>query len=278
MGMRARMRVALLEEYGPAPRNGPLSYPGKHPAASFLFCGDRIVDIRTHAGRRIERSDVGGSKLGDISSLRMIAGFGSNPNPTQLQSKFAGIDAEIPILHGTMPDHDVVYASHFASYGALPATLCRSEGTNVSAWVTLLTEGQLIRMDGSESRGVNYDLCEMQTEITLDNGEAFGPVYAYLGKAGVLCLDGRPCRLSGIEAENARYPAADEREILDRVRAEFGLGFCDAESFVSAAAADRRTYNRMLKDHSCGSGLEYNILPPGTYPKAVRNMERFFRS
>lgn len=270
--------MTLLEEYGPAPRDDPLSYPGKHPAASFMFCNDRIVDIVTHAGRLIERSSVGASRLGDISGLRMIAGFGSNPNPTQLQSKFAGIDAEVPILHGTMPDHDVVYASHFASYGALPATLCRSEGTNVSAWVTLLTEEQLIRMDGSESRGVNYDLCEMQTEITLDNGEAFGPVYAYLGKAGVLCLDGRPCRLSGIEAENARHPAADEREILDRVRAEFWPEFCDAEGLVRAAAADRQAYNRILKGHSCGSGLKYDILPPGTYPKAVRYMKRFFRS
>lgn len=275
-----------ISGFGRAPRDDPLSYPGKRPESAFLFCGDHIRMMRMRPGDRLEQSivesDGKASRLEDLCNVQdmyMVVGYGSNPNPAQLESKFAGEAATIPLVKGTLPDCDVVYAPFFSSYGAVPATLCRSEGTVVEMWASLLDERQLEIMDVSENRGRNYRLARMDCEMVLESGERFSPVYAYVCIAGTLCLGGKPLRLDAVQASNTAYPGATEREAIRKAGRALGLekAYPTVESLMAEVKKRRNSYNVRLKaEYSCEDGLIFEELDLGTRPKRIGLMERSF--
>lgn len=275
-----------INGFGRAPRDDPVAYPGKRPRSSFLFCGDHIRAIRMRAGDRLEQSLVesGGSAsrlkdLCDVSDRYMVVGYGSNANPAQLESKFAGEPATIPLVKGVLPGCDVVYASLFSSYGAIPATLCRSEQTVVETWASLLDERHLEIMDRSEDRGRSYRLVRMDCELVIESGERFCPVYAYACMTGTLCLDGKPLRLDCIHAQNPVYPGATERGALQKVRRVLGLedAYPTIGGLIDEVKRRRGAYNTALKArHSCEDGLAFKELDLGTNPERIARMKRSF--
>lgn len=276
----------MIHGYGPAPMNEPLSYPGKHPRLSFLFRGTDKVVLCPQPGHRLEESLVGcrvGSPelrdICDISERYMVVVYGSNPNPAQLESKFGGKSVTIPIIKGTLTGCDVVYAPFISPYGAIPATLCESEGTEVNVWAMLVDDAQLRIMDRSEGRGTDYQLVRMDRSILLRNGEYFGPVYTYVCAAGTLMLDGAPVRLGAIRATGAKYNGSAEPEVLWRVWRVFNPEKQRSTTLKALFETryNRNAYNRRLAAcHSGPGGLEYAELDTGMPPDKIRAMHRSF--
>lgn len=198
--------------YGPAPRLSPESYPGRRPGTSYVFRGETIDAVPS-----ARLLGMLGLDAPAPSDRYAILAHGSNANPAQLLAKFGTAGRPIPVIRGTMADLDVVYASAFASYGSVPATVARSPGTAVEMWITLLDEQQLGVMDRTEGRGDRYALVRLDGFVS-ECGERLHPAYAYVSKAGPLRIDGGPVRLAEVPATGARFPAMTQRELLRSIR------------------------------------------------------------
>ena len=214
-----------IEDFGPAPRDDPLTYPGKRPDSSFLFCTDYMAEIK--AERCLEESKVGVFTLEEILGQKgatplkdrfMVVGYGSNANPAQLQSKFKGTRSVFPVIRGELKNYDIVYMNRFAKYGAIPATLTKSENTTVEIWASFLDKAQLEIMDESEGRGKMYELVQLPLVVTLENGENFAPVYTYASMGWILGNDGEPVRLAGIKSAQEKFTAMTQTQVREFVK------------------------------------------------------------
>src|SRR4051794_32396637 len=88
-----------------------LGYPFPRPDTSVLIADGRV--------RELTRLDPRGRTP--------VLAYGSNASPESLGWKFPDErDAMVPLVRGRLRDLDVVYSSHIAIYGSVPATLHRS--------------------------------------------------------------------------------------------------------------------------------------------------------
>lgn len=151
-----------------------------------------------------------------------VIAVGSNRAPEQLARKFDRMSVSIPVTRLVARDLDVVYAAHMAGYGAVPATLARSPGTEVELWITWLDAASLRRMDETEAVGVNY----RREERTLDVVTATGPVpdraLVYSALRGCLAFDGAVVPLAAIPATRRTASALTEADVLKRLHREHG--------------------------------------------------------
>lgn len=213
--------------YGPAPRLSPESYPGRRPGTSYVFRGETIDAVPS-----ARLLGMLGPDAHAPPGRYAILGHGSNANPAQLLAKFGAAGRPIPVIRGTMAGLDVVYASAFASYGSVPATVARSPGTAVEMWITLLDARQLGVMDRTEGRGDRYALTRLDGFVS-ECGERLRPAYAYVSKAGPLHMDGGPVRLAEVPATDARFPAMTQREVLRAIRRRLAPSHSHSEFMAS---------------------------------------------
>jgi hypothetical protein len=221
-------------------------YPYERPSSSYLFIkGGEAIPYKTlkdepmsiESFLRLRDEKV--ISVPEFLTLRGFAdakrvpviGYGSNPAVTQLAMKF-GDGPTYPAFHGnpTIPvvkakikDFDVVYMGIIGPYGAVPATLIPSPGTEVVIWLTYLTADQLVQMHYSEHLGEFYDYGRLeQVSILLENGHRLKEEpYIYLDRLGALYWNGHPISLAKIEAKGRHNEALLERELLDRLRERF---------------------------------------------------------
>tara|TARA_Y100001936_G_scaffold253870_1_gene321779 strand:- start:7624 stop:8298 length:675 start_codon:yes stop_codon:yes gene_type:complete len=156
-----------------------------------------------------------------IRDLIPVLAYGANASPSRLAIKFQSMNpgAIIPVIPATLHDFDIVFASHFSSYGSIPATLQESPGTRVSVSVTWFNEKLLERMNETELGNRNYVLGSSD-KIYLDI-ESIGRVkniYSYWTKRGCLLIHGSPISLKAILASNRKFIEYEEREILEEIR------------------------------------------------------------
>lgn len=167
-----------------------------------------------------------------------VLAIGSNAARVQLERKFAGQDAPVPVSSATLRDHEVVYGARLSLYGAAPASLCRSPGTKVAVHVTFLTGAQLETMDNSEGVGehppryrramvpAQYVDCGFPLEL---------PSQVYVADRGNLSLDGHMVALDAFPAAGRTLPSMTEREVLEAIASRFQQ---TVESLVSLVTAD----------------------------------------
>lgn len=160
----------------------------------------------------------------DFAGRQPVIAVGSNRAPEQLARKFGSEqDRTIPVTWAWMHGFDVVYCAHLAGYGAVPATLHGSPGTEVSVAVTWLTEKQLGRMHETESVGVSYVYGTFAPDtIDLGVGRSAIPVGCYITKRGALALDGAPVALAEIPARNRLFKSLSQVEKLALLHKMFG--------------------------------------------------------
>lgn len=210
-----------------------LRYPYESPAASFVLAGGRALD-------------PGAVDPGPARREPLLA-YGANASPEALARKLGRDAAPLPAERATLRDHDVVYSAHLSLYGAVPATLAPSKGTEVGVFVLQATEQQRIALAASEP---NYELVE------LDLGAAGGRLTAYLSRHGPLESDGAPLALAEVVARGRRLPALDQRGALElvreRVAPEAGLERFVLETAADPALARRRT--ELLRSWRSGAG------------------------
>lgn len=179
-----------------------LDYPFAIPSRSYALVAGDVVEV--------DRVEV------DLGERRALLAYGSNAAPEVLSRKLAAAPEPVPVLRTTLRDFDVVYSAHVSPYGAIPATLARSPGTEVWAFVAYLTSEQLALVSATEP---NYDLARFdRPSCTLEKGAAPSELEVYLSKHGALLIDGREVALSEIQAEGRRFAQMSQREIQQRAR------------------------------------------------------------
>jgi len=184
-----------------------LDYPFGIPLRSYALVDGEAVEL--------ERAQV------DVAERVALLAYGSNAAPEVLARKTAAAPDPIPVLRTTLRDFDVVYSAHVSPYGAIPATLARSPGTEVGAFIAYLTGQQLDLVSATEP---NYDLAHFDhPSCTLERGTAPAELNVYLSKHGALLIDGREVALSEVPAEGRHLREMTQRQIQERVRATGSL-------------------------------------------------------
>lgn len=200
-----------------------LAYPYEAPADSFL------LDLE--AVRPLEPAEV------EPSGRTPLLAYGSNAAPEVLSRKLGtSLEADpVPAVRVMLRDFDVVYSKHVSRYGSIPATLERSPGTQVGAFVLYLTEPQMSLLSPTEP---NYELVGLRQALcSLEGAESPSGVVAYLSRHGPLVAAQSKIALAPIEARGRRLPEMTQRQALEHVRSVVAPEL-SLEDLVSEAAAD----------------------------------------
>lgn len=198
-------------------------YPYAIPRKSFVYKDSGVSDFDTAlcAGRT------------------PVLAIGSNQSPQRLAQKF-GNDAShmIPVQRATLKNFDVVYSAHITTYGAVPAMLQTSDGSEVQLAVTWLDDAQLEIMNHSEVRAANYAFALLEEiELSFEGGGVAFCAHGYVSSRGHLRHDGDAVALSAIDCGGRRYPAMSTDKMLEMIRERVAPSL-DADAFVLRLVAD----------------------------------------
>ena len=214
-----------------------LSYPFHLPHAPYLLL----------PGGKISTDPA--ASPADYEGRFPVLAIGSNRSPKQLLRKFLNLADPLPVEHGRLDDHDIVFSAHLTSYGSVPATLVCQKGCRVQVSITWLNQAQLDRMHETESVGKNYDFGRLKgASIMLDRGETLSEVFVYFGRRGLLAREGNPIPLAAISAEGRLTRAASQKEALQLVRDRVAPGLT-IDQFVLGTVNDsalREKRNNLL--------------------------------
>ncbi len=221
-----------------------------------LFADARIERDGTHVHLGQALAELGAGETDGMERRTPVVGYGSNASAVRLTEKFgSGPDHVIPVLRCRLHDHDIVYATHFATYGSLPAAAYASPGTVANVSVSFLTDRQLEVMHASE--GDNYRFGTLDAVIEVDGLGVLERPATYITVHGVFGLEGAPMALAAVTAENRRFEALDQRRALETACRALGGG--DLDQFVGAMVADREhrlAMCRALRRHAIPHGAE----------------------
>ena len=230
----------------PAPRDNPMSYPGKRPDYSFLLAEESVfplVQDETSKKHRdsFPRLSVVRDRKGPFVDLNealeelnvpglgeryAVVGYGSNPVPGQLLSKF-GKDAVVPVLLGELSNTEVVYNLISNMGYAFAEILINQPRVNTRIGFIFLDDEQLHIMMETEQ---NYKLGFCPSDITLESGYRISPagdepVYIFAGirKIWVPGRFDRPVAVSELHSRGRRHEALLQEEVLALAIEEFEL-------------------------------------------------------
>jgi hypothetical protein len=198
-----------------------LGYPYAAPREPFVQLGHRTLDP---AEIEIDRE------------LRTpVLAYGSNAAPQVLSRKLALSDQPVLVVPARLSGFDVVYSAHISPYGAVPATLQRSPGTEVQVHVIYMTSAQIGVISATEP---NYEPTLLERiECRLADGEELSEISAYISRHGCLLVDGSEVALSAVPASGRKLADLAEPEAIEHLRAS--LCSDDAlEAFVLSNVTD----------------------------------------
>ena len=209
-----------------------LAYPFPRPRTSIAIVGDRVVELSKldpqDLAACLVRADGTETTLADICEdacvpeaamggrRTAVLAYGSNASPAGLGWKFPEErNAVVPLVRGSMRDLDVVYSSHIAVYGSVPATLQSSAGTQVETFVALLTDAQLELVAGWE---INATYETVEVDLSLELGDPPKEVGAFLSRHGCLTAQGSEIAVADVAATGRRFTAMTQPDVLEYVR------------------------------------------------------------
>ncbi len=166
-----------------APRTRPELYPGNRPEWSFVLAHGMVYPIvidqnyevspdsilmvqRENKGRTLLDNALKKWSVAPLSQRFAVIGYGSNPVPGQLQSKF-GDEAIVPVLYGSLKDTEIVYNLISNQGYAFAELLLHQTDVKAPIAITFLDSMQLQRMIETEE---NYVLSFAPGPLTLNNG------------------------------------------------------------------------------------------------------------
>jgi hypothetical protein len=198
-----------------------LGYPYGAPSGPFIQLGHQTLDP---AEVEIDRE-----------ARTPVLAYGSNAAPKVLSRKLALSDQPVLVVPARLREFDVVYSAHISPYGAIPATLQRSAGTEVRVHVIYMTPAQIGVISATEP---NYEPELLEgIECQLEDGEELREVSAYISRHGCLLVDGSEVALAAVTATGRRLAAIAEPEAMELVRSSL-CPDTDLESFVLANVSD----------------------------------------
>jgi hypothetical protein len=247
-----------------------LGYPFDPPGHGFLFAAGRGLRFVADGADPLDdtRVELDGEVLSAADALRRlgaradgterrtpVVGYGSNASPRRLQEKYGeGPDSVIPVLRCRLHDHDVVYATHIATYGSVPAGLYASPGTVAHVSVSFLTDRQLETMHASE--GENYHFAVLTGRVEADGmGEVAGAA-AYITSHGVYGFGGEPVALAKVHADARRFAAREQEDMLAELCGHLGEGAALHDFILRTVRDDahRRALVLKMREHAIRHG------------------------
>lgn len=198
-----------------------MGYPYAAPRRAFAQLGHRTLDP--------DEVDV------DREQRTPVLAYGSNAAPQVLSRKLALSDQPVLVVPACLVGFDVVYSAHISPYGAIPATLQRSQGTEVQVHVIYMTDAQIGVVSATEPNYVPTLLDEV--ECRLEDGGELDEISAYISRHGCLLVDGSEVALAAVPAADRDFAALSEPEAIEHVRASL----CpddDLDAFVLANVTD----------------------------------------
>ncbi|MFQ5784759.1 MAG: hypothetical protein ACE5H8_08035 [Alphaproteobacteria bacterium] len=243
-------------------------YPYAAPPYSYLFVNGAAHELVEGGGDPLSEGalridgavvpvarvlhDLGIRGTPGIDGRIAVLAHGSNAAPETMARKFAGFgkDAVIPVIRGRLAGFDVVYATHFSSYGSIPSTLAVSPGAEADIAVTFLTPRQLALMHRTELSALNYVYGRLDgLSLVFAELGARDAAHVYLTRHGHLGIDGAPFALAAIRARGRRFRALGKVAVLALARDHLAPG-TDLDAFILETVADadlRRTRSEALR-------------------------------
>lgn len=187
-----------------------------------------------------------------------VLAIGSNRSPRQLARKYPNLTEPLPVEHGLLKDHDVVFSAHLTVYGSVPAALGVRPGCEVAVSVTWLNAAQLERMHATESLGKNYDFGRLSgVSLKSDHdGAERNEVALYLSRRGLLNAEGRPVSMAAIPTKGRAGDGLSQTAALEHVRGLVAPGK-NLETFICETVENdrlREERNRKLGETALPSG------------------------
>lgn len=167
--------------------------------------------------------------------LTMVLAIGSNGAPCQLLRKFGPLEeTAIPVMSVDVEGLEVVYAALLSSYGSVPATVCKSEGTRIKAHATLLSDTRLRRMHETEG---GYMFCRLKrghgVRVFFEGKEVLRDIYGYVAECGELKVDGEVFSVKEMPGCGRRHKSLTQREVQTMVAADVMKWDESVEEFIA---------------------------------------------
>jgi hypothetical protein len=237
-----RARAAPVPEHADAIVERALGYPFDPPAHSYALVGRNdvrfsAVDPEDLAGSTVVHRDeeigleqacrqLGVSTTALMTPRHIVLAYGSNGSPRALLRKYARTEADqaqlvLPVLRGELAGFDITYSAHLSAYGSLPATLHPAPEVTATAFLTLLTDDQLVRMAETEFR---YSLQRLGGVSFDSDHHPCSECLVFVSRYGSFALDGATVSLAAVEAAGRRNAQVlPEPEALDSARRSLGV-------------------------------------------------------
>jgi hypothetical protein len=198
-----------------------LGYPYGAPSGPFVQLGHQTLSPAEIEIDREERTP--------------ILAYGSNAAPKVLSRKLALSDQPVLVVPARLREFDVVYSAHISPYGAIPATLQGSPGTEVRVHVIYMTSAQIGVISATEP---NYEPELLEgIECQVEDGEELNEVSAYISRHGCLLVDDSELALAAVQARDRTFAAITEPEAMELVRSSL-CPDADLETFVLGNVTD----------------------------------------
>jgi hypothetical protein len=198
-----------------------LGYPYAAPLGPFIQLGHQTLEPVELAIDRYARTPV--------------LAYGSNAAPRVLSRKLALSDQPVLVVPVRLCEFDVVYSAHISPYGAVPATLQRSPGTEVRVHVIYMTDAQIGVISATEP---NYEPQRLEgVECRLEDGEELSEISAYISRHGCLLVDGSEVALAAVAASGRTFATMSEPEVMEQVRSSL-CPLDELDAFVLANVTD----------------------------------------
>lgn len=195
-----------------------IDYPFARPSGSFLLDDTDIQPLTPELHEVIHRLEAGDAAT--PTPRYPLLAIGANGAPDTLIRKLADLpdpeDRRVLVLAGRLHDFDVAPLPRIAPYGALPATLMSSPGTQVRCSASWVTAAAFTTLTQSE---FSYDVGRLDPMLfeSLDDEHAhqLTTAYVYVSRWGNLLLDGERIALSAMAAEHRQTRAMSQVQLLD---------------------------------------------------------------
>lgn len=229
-------------EFGVAPTDDPLSYPGKPPSTSTLLLGNAVLHMYARSRRRMpqwrvevdEHSVPGHQRAADVLPLNYVLlrhnqapmsarvpllTVGSNASPAQMLGKLsrAGVSPVLPmVLAAEVRGVTVGISAHVSKPGYLPTTVVLDPDATCRLFVIWPDKAQLAAIDETEPNYHRVRLSEPDVTVVLPSGENLSHCYAYVSRHGNLTDDdGMPVTIP--DAWDIRQHENVQQELIESV-------------------------------------------------------------
>ena len=279
-----------------APIEDPLMYPGRRPPTGFVLADAMVWPIAfDNKNERSASSTYEGlvpsdsadelvtinrflesRKATPLEERFPVIGYGSNPVPGQLLSKFDA-DAVVPVVFGSLKHSDVVY-NLISNMGYAYAEIAIGlESTEANVGVTFLDPQQLSKMITTEQ---NYNLAYSPSDVMLESGERLhggkgGASYLFAGFRRIWVPNGcdRPIPIAELPSPGRKQQPLTQEETLALAIEEFHLVDLNIRSPRELAHRIREQRDLEEKPGKLKYELQRKIeLNPRSYPSLASSL------